>query len=97
MGDSLGCCNDYHHLYLMKYLWIWILPAGVDVVVLLRVSAFKRDRPSSGPFGVPILQPFKQLDPDSYTDAGKRLLPWHWVCGSLAAVAIFILAVLNSP
>ncbi len=80
----------------MKYLWLWYLPAALDIAVLLRLSAFRSDRASKLFVGVPYLNPFHQFDPDRYTQAGKRLVPVYWTCSSLLALGVVIMATLNS-
>ena len=81
----------------MKYLWLWYIPAALTIAALLRVSAFRSDRPTKGVLGVPYLNPFHQFDPDRYTDAGKRLLRVYWVCSSLLALGVVVMAALNAP
>jgi len=52
---------------------VLILEFGVLLVIGLRLSAYRTDRPVKGPFGWPVPGP-RSLLPSSYLPAGRPLL-----------------------
>lgn len=73
----------------MEVLLIPVLPAGLYLYLLYRVSAYRRDRPTGVKrFGKPYESMVQVLSKDNYTDEGKRLLPYLGASVALVAVAI---------
>lgn len=72
-------------------------PMAITLGILLRISAFRVDRPGwRWPLGVPYLTNVQVLSRQAYTPPGQRLIPWLWGCVALTLVgwiaAVLVLA-----
>jgi len=66
------------------------------VFLMLRISAYRKDRAGKERlFGWPAYGPFSLLS-STYTEEGRRLLPWAWaLCLALILTALYCFKLLN--
>jgi hypothetical protein len=65
------------------------LPALCLLLVVLRISAFRVDKPKTNSwFGEPHTSQVKLLSASSYSAEGRRLLKWYWV-----VLTVFLLCI----
>jgi hypothetical protein len=72
-------------------LLIVAVPAASWVLLILRLSALRKDRRGpdtffASPFSGALL-PHDLLSRDMYSTRGQRLLPWVWSCFGLLVIA----------
>ena len=77
-------------------LYACVAEFSVLVGLMLRISAYRKDQPTKGRlFGWPAYGPFSLLS-STYTQEGRRLLPWAWaLCLALIFTALYCFKLLN--